>query len=1051
MKIYFSKSGIKIFALCLFLICPIVQTISAFELSQAEILTKEKKAEQLGEQWSGEPIHRSIVLFLETAADWEKIGETQKAADALREAAKLAQNVSDYQTAFASLDKAVKLDKKINNINGQVISLSLLSLIYQQKGETLKCESYAKQAVSLSENSTDELAKAYAFLSGGIYNFYYGDIKTTTEQLEKASDFAGKTGDKKLNAQILRELAAAYIRDGNSEKGLETAKKSLEISIESQNKREQAFSNFYLGMQYLLIDKKQISLDYFKTAEINFPDDADQLHKARIVNALAYIYTQYGELEITEKYYEDAENLFQQAEYPTGVLATLPYLANVKRLNGKAEESRLIYDKAMKLAVKLKDEFHIGLIKEGFADSFLADTNYDSAIKNYRAALAVNKKIGIELPRVQNSLGKAFELKGDLASAEENYQTALARNLKIQDFSSASENLYNLANLSVAQGNFDKALEYSNKSIEFTESTYTNVDNNKLRRTFLSTIYDRYAQNIFLLMKMHERFPNDGYALKALQTSEKSRARLLLENLRLSEAEFTADADPQTVEKEKQIRGALNEKAEKLTQVLTSGAAKDEIKETEDEISELKNELEKINGELKSKSPFYANIKNPPDFDLREFQQNALDDESTFLEFSFGENESYLWLIEKNDFAVARLPKREILENGLDEIYELLSSRELLEDESVEDYGRRIAENEQKFQNRAQTLSDQLFGKFAVRLKNKRLIVAADGKLRYFPVSAFPFPNAAENLQTGEPLLLTNEIINEPSAAILNLLARKSNHAKTPEKNLLIFADPVYSPQDERLTSTLNANAQTDLKRNLTEDLSLTSSLGRLPATEQEAASIVETFGTSKADLFTGFSASRENFFQSDLSDYKILHFAAHGLLNEDFPEFSGLIFSKFDETGKSKKGIVRLQDIYGLNLRSDLVVLSACDTGIGKDIKGEGLISLTDGFLQAGARTVVSSRWKVSDRATLGLMKNFYEIMESENIPPSEALQKAKIKLRSNPAFASPFYWAAFTIQGDYQTKPNFSSGYGFSKYFLIPISILVLLGIYFGVKKFR
>ncbi len=485
-----------------------------------------------------------------------------------------------------------------------------------------------------------------------------------------------------------------------------------------------------------------------------------------------------------------------------------------------------------------------------------------------------------------------------------------------------------------------------------------------------------------------------------MQTSEKSRSRLLLENLRLSEAEFTADADPQLVEKEKQIRDALNEKAEKLTQFLTSGAAKDEIGKIEQEINELKDELEKLKGNLKSKSPVYSSTKNPPDFDLREFQQNVLDDESLFIEFSFGERESYLWLIEKNNFDVVALPKREILENELNEIYELLSSRELLEDESDADYGKRLAENESKFQKQAQILSNHLFGNIADKLQNKRLILAADGKLRYFPVSALPRPSENGDSENNEPLLLTNEIIYEPSAATLSLLARKTNAAGTPAKDLVIFADPVYSPQDERITSNTDVNSQTDSNRNLPEDLSAASSLQRLPATGQEAESIVETFGKSHTQLFSGFSATRENFFESDLADYKVLHFATHGLLNENFPEFSGLVFSKFDETGKSKKGIVRLQDIYGLNLHSDLVVLSACDTGIGKDIKGEGLISLTDGFLQAGAKTVISSRWKISDRATLELMKNFYAIMESENLPPSKALQKAKIKTTRKSRF---------------------------------------------------
>lgn len=1050
MRNYFARSKIRSLPLCLFLVCINFQIVFAFELSKAEVLEKESKTEQLSKQWSGETIRRSISLYLEVAGNWEKLGEMKKATDSLRESAKLAQLISDYEIAFASLNKAVKLDEKINNVDGKVISLSLLSRISMQKGETGKSENYYKQAIKLSGQSADNLAKTNAFYSAGFYNITLGDIKTTLEQLEKAISFAKKTEDKVLTARIYRELAAAYARADKLDEGLKSAKNSLEVSIQANSKREQALSHFAVGLQYLFLDKQQLALDNLKEAETDFPNDIDWLHKARIFNSIASIYSDYGELDISEKYYEDAVKLFERAEYPAGVLATLPNLANIKRIKGENAESNFLYDKALKMAVKLKDEFYIGIIKEGSGDVALENGDYDSAIKNYKATIAVNKKIQLAIPRIQNKLGKAFEKKGELKLAQEIYQEALEINLRIKDLSLAAENYYNLANLNVVLGNFDKALEQSNESIKITESTYTDVDNNKLRRTFLSNNYDRYSLNIHLLMKMHERFPDKGYDLKALQTGEKSRSRSLLENLQLSEAEFMADADPQLVKKEEELREKLNENAEKLTQSLTSGASKDEIKKIEDEINELRNELEKIKGELRSKSPIYSSIKNPKDFDVREFQQNILDDKSLFLELSFGEKESYLWLIGKNSFDAVTLPKRRILEDGLNEIYDLLVSRELLEDETDEDYQKRISENEKKFQKQAQVLSNNLFGQISEKLKDKRLILATDGKLRYFPVSALPFPSN-EDSKINEPFLLTNEIIYEPSATTLSLLTQKLNSAKTPEKDLLIFADAVYSAKDERIVvgkSDVNLSASDSADD---DSLEQTSFLGRLPATEQEAASIAKTFGWSDTKLFSGFAATRENFFETKLSDYKVLHFATHGILNENQPEFSGLVFSQFDENGKRKKGIVRLQDIYGLNLAADLVVLSACDTGIGKDIKGEGLISLTDGFLQAGAKTVVSSRWKVSDKATLELMKNFYEIMEDEKIPTAQALQKAKIKLRENPAFASPYYWAAFTIQGDYQNKPNFTSGFGFSKYVLILISIFVLWGIYFSIKKFR
>lgn len=206
------------------------------------------------------------------------------------------------------------------------------------------------------------------------------------------------------------------------------------------------------------------------------------------------------------------------------------------------------------------------------------------------------------------------------------------------------------------------------------------------------------------------------------------------------------------------------------------------------------------------------------------------------------------------------------------------------------------------------------------------------------------------------------------------------------------------------------------------------SSLTRLTESKIEGDSILNFADSSKSDIFTGFAATRERFLNENVSEYKILHFATHGLIDEKRPELSGIIFSRFNEKREKLDEFVRLHDIYGLNLNADLVVLSACETGIGKEEKGEGLLSLNNGFLQVGAKTVLSSLWKVEDSATVELMKNFYEILANEETTSSKALQKAQIKMWESGRYKSPFYWAAFTIQGDFKRKPDISSNAPYS-----------------------
>jgi CHAT domain-containing protein len=158
------------------------------------------------------------------------------------------------------------------------------------------------------------------------------------------------------------------------------------------------------------------------------------------------------------------------------------------------------------------------------------------------------------------------------------------------------------------------------------------------------------------------------------------------------------------------------------------------------------------------------------------------------------------------------------------------------------------------------------------------------------------------------------------------------------------------------------------------------------------------------------------------LANYRIVHIATHGIINNERPELSGIVLSLFDEQGNPRNGFLRLRDIYNLKLPADLVVLSACSTALGKDVKGEGLIGLTRGFMHAGAAGVVASLWKVDDEATAELMKNFYIALFKKGLPPAAALRDAQLELAKYPRWQSPYYWAGFVIQGQYEQKGQFT-----------------------------
>jgi CHAT domain-containing protein len=192
--------------------------------------------------------------------------------------------------------------------------------------------------------------------------------------------------------------------------------------------------------------------------------------------------------------------------------------------------------------------------------------------------------------------------------------------------------------------------------------------------------------------------------------------------------------------------------------------------------------------------------------------------------------------------------------------------------------------------------------------------------------------------------------------------------------------------------------------------------LSRLPFSREEANAISALVSPTSVLKATDFRANRERATSGELSNYQIIHFATHALLNSEHPELSGLVLSLVDENGQPQDGFLRVNELYNMRLPANLVVLSACQTGLGKAIRGEGLIGLTRGFMYAGAQRVVASLWQVDDLATAELMKQFYTGMLKEKLPPGAALRSAQLSIMKEKRWSSPYYWAAFSLQGEWR-----------------------------------
>jgi CHAT domain-containing protein len=278
-------------------------------------------------------------------------------------------------------------------------------------------------------------------------------------------------------------------------------------------------------------------------------------------------------------------------------------------------------------------------------------------------------------------------------------------------------------------------------------------------------------------------------------------------------------------------------------------------------------------------------------------------------------------------------------------------------------------------------------------------------------------------------LITQHEVVSVPSASVLAGLRRETTGRKVADKTVAVLADPVFDKSDDRVAQSSrpardpiakvgDLHHESDARRAVRE-VDLSSGGGdipRLPFSREEAEAIVAAAPAGKGMKAIGFRASRVTAIGAELAQYRIVHFATHALLNNEHPELSGIVLSLVDEQGRPQDGFLRLHEIYNLNLPVELVVLSACQSGLGKDVKGEGLVGLVRGFMYAGASRVVASRWKVNDWATAELMKQFYTRMLKDGMRPAAALRAAQVAMWKQKRWQAPYYWAGFVLHGEWR-----------------------------------
>lgn len=572
-----------------------------------------------------------------------------------------------------------------------------------------------------------------------------------------------------------------------------------------------------------------------------------------------------------------------------------------------------------------------------------------------------------------------------------------------------SANLHSLARVLRRQGKLDEARTHIEAAITIIENLRTKIASEKLRQFYFAKNQDDYEFYIDLLMQLHQQQPHQGYDAKALNASERARARTLLELLAEAGVDIRSGVDASLVERERSLLQQLHEVDKRLIE-LFNGNYTDAEAALKRKQASLLAQYEEVKAQIRAASPRYAAIAQPQPLTLEEIQQQVLDENTLLLQYSLGEERSYLWLVSPSGITTYELPPRAEIKKAAQDFLAVVAS-------PVKSKILSLVAHADK------ALGQIILQQVAEQLGNKRLVVVADGALQYIPFAALTIPG--KNV----PLLVEHEIVNLPSASTLAILRRETAARKPAPKTLAVLADPVFSnnpDQDDRLNGIARANPSQNQEHlsSLSPEALLHQRSAplvmmnwkRLPFTRQEADKIMALVPEEERISFLDFQADRAHATSPELSQYRIVHFATHGFADSENPELSGIVLSLVDGNGSWQNGYLQLYDIFSLNLPAELVVLSACQTGIGKEIKGEGLVGLTRGFMYAGARRVAVSLWSVDDQATAILMSSLYDKMISERMPPASALRAAQLEMWHSQEWKSPYYWAAFTLQGEWR-----------------------------------
>lgn len=932
-------------------------------------------------------------IHLRSQGEYDQgIGKAQKALDLCRKIKNrgcefealyeigntyLAHSVKDK--ALLTYREALEVAGAASNRRDQARARSALGAVLTHAATATDAESarpFLEQALLFWQEAGDSYRQSRVLYDLAIGRYSMGGFDEAIDLYQKALALTEPAGA--LASNIWNGLGNVYTSRGESLKALECFDTALRIAEQTKNKGTEAAALTSAGNIYQRRGEPQKAIRNFQKAlEINQSDPELKKYEVRVLLQIGSVDLDLGQSDDALAEYQKALDASQRYEDEWGIANALWSIGRVDLVRDRPQEALEHLGRALEIATQGKIISTQAAIFHEIGVARLKLRQFPEAVKSLEDALPLRKKtnrLGEAL--TLQALGKAYLEQGDLARAGSFLPDALRIADEVGASLLRSSIHYDLARLQRRRDHLPEALSEIEQAITILEDVRSDISEDRLRTSFFASRRSYYDFWVHLLMELEQRDPGQGYKDKALAASDKGRARGLLDLLSQGRLKLTHGIDPELRTREAEVKARLTQIQHALVDERSDRRRTLFIEALEAQLQAANTEQREIETEIKVKHPLYYQLRYPSPLERNDIQRLLTSEDSAILEYSLGEQDAYLFVVTTAGLTVHPLA---------------LSQQEISEEV------RRISTGFKpggqlpfSYKQAAQRLYETLIAPAKAELAGKRhLLIAPDGVLSYLPFDAL-LTHQVQGEKSLPYLLYDFSISYIPSASVLaSLYLQRPPVAagREPAMRFLAFAP------DYRSTA-----AQEQARGAIPE----TAQLPDLRGARQEVQEIARRYHPGEFKVYLGPEASKENFEKNPLISDRI-HFAGHGLPDEEHPENSALVLSD---------GPLRVSDIFNLELKADLVVLSACKTA-GKQVTGEGLVGLTRAFLYAGSPSVVVTLWQVVDSPTSDLMTSFYENLDRIH-DKAEALRQAKIgMIQRKGRLALPYYWAPFILVG--------------------------------------